>query len=218
MCGIAGFVERERSGGRDIADRQAIVGAMCDAIRHRGPDDEGAFVGRGVALGMRRLSIIDLATGHQPIANEDGTIQVVFNGEIYNYATLRGELESRGHRFRSNSDTEVILRGYREWGTDVFSRLRGMFVLALWDGRNGELVLARDVLTAHGSPGQSEPVVYYLALGVKPEELAASSSQVFLGMQIRCAQCHDHPFTAWKQGDFWGLAAFFARLSQRTSS
>ena len=92
---------------------------MCAAIRHRGPDDEGMHVEAGVGLAMRRLSIIDLATGHQPIHNEDGTIRVVFNGEIYNYATLRSELESRGHRFSTASDTETIVHAYEEWGEDA---------------------------------------------------------------------------------------------------
>jgi asparagine synthase (glutamine-hydrolysing) len=117
---------------------------MCGVIRHRGPDDEGIHVAPGVALGMRRLSIIDLATGHQPIHNEDQTVWVVFNGEIYNYAALRAELEACGHRFYTSSDTETIVHAYEEWGDGAFARLRGMFGIALWDSRDGTLLLARD--------------------------------------------------------------------------
>src|SRR5215471_18469280 len=128
MCGIAGFVEssdvrspfsRERASG--------LVHQMCKAIRHRGPDDEGVLVGPGIALGMRRLSIIDVSTGHQPIHNEDQSVSIVFNGEIYNFPELRAELEQAGHRFYTNTDTEVIVHAYEEWGRRAFPRLRGMF-------------------------------------------------------------------------------------------
>ncbi len=153
MCGIAGFASAGGAGDAGpgapgAADRAAadaaVVRRMCDAIRHRGPDDEGVFVAPGVGLGMRRLSIIDLATGHQPIGNEDATVQVVFNGEIYNYRELTRELADRGHRFATASDTETIVHAYEEWGEDCFRRLRGMFAIALWDGRAGALFLARD--------------------------------------------------------------------------
>src|SRR2546423_1558978 len=131
MCGIAGFVEspatREPFGPDES---RALVHSMCDVIRHRGPDDEGTYVARGVALGMRRLSIIDLATGHQPIHNEDGTIWIVFNGEIYNFQALRQELEAAGHSFYTSTDTEVIVHAYEEWGVRAIARLRGMFGLA----------------------------------------------------------------------------------------
>ena len=110
---------------------------MCDVIRHRGPDDEGVHVEPGVGLGMRRLSIIDLSTGHQPIHNEDQTVWIVFNGEIYNYRELRRELEAAGHRFYTSSDTETIVHAYEEWGEAAFSRLRGMFGIALWDRPSG---------------------------------------------------------------------------------
>jgi asparagine synthase (glutamine-hydrolysing) len=124
--------------------RRDLVQAMCDRIRHRGPDDEGFHIDRGCALGMRRLSIIDLTTGHQPIANEDRSAWVVFNGEIYNYQELRGELEARGHRFETHSDTETLVHLYEEYGAEGIARLRGMFAFALWDARERRLLLARD--------------------------------------------------------------------------
>jgi asparagine synthase (glutamine-hydrolysing) len=117
---------------------------MIDALRHRGPDDSGLLVEGPLALGMRRLSIIDLGGGHQPIGNEDGSVQIVFNGEIYNHRVLREELLSRGHTFRTRSDTEVIVHGYEEFGTAVLDRLNGMFGFALWDARSRRLFLARD--------------------------------------------------------------------------
>jgi len=142
MCGIAGFA------GWQLGNEEArrTVRTMCDAIVHRGPDDCGYFVAPEVALGMRRLSIIDVAGGQQPIANEDGSIQVVFNGEIYNHHDLRRDLIARGHRFRTRSDTETIVHLYEETGADCVTRLRGMFAIALWDARTNRLVLARDRL------------------------------------------------------------------------
>ncbi len=136
MCGIAGFAGWEAEA--------AELARMCDAIRHRGPDDEGLRAVAGVGLGMRRLSIIDVAGGHQPIANEDGTIHVVFNGEIYNHHALRRDLERRGHRFATRSDTETIVHGYEEYGDDVVRHLRGMFTFAIWDARRERLFVARD--------------------------------------------------------------------------
>jgi asparagine synthase (glutamine-hydrolysing) len=128
----------------DVSVDVSMVHTMCDVIRHRGPDDEGVHVEPGVGLGMRRLSIIDLSTGHQPIHNEDRTVWVVFNGEIYNYRELRRELESAGHRFYTSSDTETIVHAYEEWGEAAFGRLRGMFGIGLWDRRRRTLWLARD--------------------------------------------------------------------------
>ncbi len=136
MCGIAGFAGWDADG--------AELARMCDAIRHRGPDDEGLRAVEGVGLGMRRLSIIDVAGGHQPIANEDGSVHVVFNGEIYNHHELRRELERRGHRFATRSDTETIVHGYEEYGDDVVTHLRGMFTFAIWDARRERLLVARD--------------------------------------------------------------------------
>ena len=142
MCGIAGF-----AGWSLAADRATdAVRAMCDAITHRGPDDWGSFVAPDVALGMRRLSIIDVGGGHQPIGNEDSSIQVVFNGEIYNHRALRAALEARGHRFATRSDTETIVHGYEEFGDDVVQHLRGMFTFAIWDAPRRRLLIARDRL------------------------------------------------------------------------
>jgi len=142
MCGIAGFAGWPLAG--DAA--RATVQTMCDAIVHRGPDDSGYYVAPEVALGMRRLSIIDVAGGRQPNGNEDGSVQVVFNGEIYNHHELRRELVSRGHQFRTRSDTETIVHLYEERGPDFVRALRGMFAIALWDTRARRLVLARDRL------------------------------------------------------------------------
>src|SRR4051812_44627111 len=140
MCGIVGIVGAP---GTPIPP-EAVGRAMNAAITHRGPDDEGLFRDNQAMLGMRRLSIIDLEGGRQPVRNEDGTIHAVFNGEIYNFRELRVELEGRGHRFYTSSDTEVVVHGYEEWGEECFARLDGMFGIALWDTRTRALVLARD--------------------------------------------------------------------------
>jgi asparagine synthase (glutamine-hydrolysing) len=140
MCGIAGVVYADPQRPVDTA----ALRAMSDAIVHRGPDAEGFFVEPGIGLAHRRLSIIDLAGGDQPIGNEDGSVQVVFNGEIYNYAELRRELEGRGHHFRTHSDTEVLVHLYEELGEGLVERLRGMFAFAIWDRRKRSLVLGRD--------------------------------------------------------------------------
>ena len=130
MCGICGVIGIERT-----EQSEAITRRMMEAIRHRGPDDDGLFVAPSAALGMRRLSIIDLPGGHQPVFNETGNVAVVFNGEIYNFRQLRATLEGRGHVFRTHSDTEVIVHGYEEWGENCLRELRGMFAFALWDAR-----------------------------------------------------------------------------------
>lgn len=140
MCGICGIFD---AGSMDPVLR-CLIQRMNDTLRHRGPDDEGVFVGPGIGLGHRRLSIIDVVGGHQPIANEDGTVRVLLNGEIYNYPELRSELLSKGHVFTTHSDTESIVHLYEEVGEEVFSRLRGMFAVALWDSRQRRLLLARD--------------------------------------------------------------------------
>src|SRR5713226_5783423 len=139
MCGIAGIVSLN---GQPVALDE--LRTMCTAMVHRGPDDEGLYLGHNVGLGMRRLSIIDLKTGHQPIQNEDGSIWVVFNGEIYNFQELRQDLETRGHRFSTGTDTETIVHLYEEHGPRCVDRLRGMFAFAVWDDRRRQLVVARD--------------------------------------------------------------------------
>jgi asparagine synthase (glutamine-hydrolysing) len=140
MCGISGLVHTDP---RHPVDR-ALVRRLTTTMAHRGPDADGFFWGPGAALGHRRLSIIDLSTGDQPIYNEDGNLVVVFNGEIYNFREVRAELESRGHRFATASDTEVIVHAWEEWGDSCVTRLRGMFGIALWDQRRRRLLLARD--------------------------------------------------------------------------
>ncbi|MGH9940780.1 MAG: asparagine synthase (glutamine-hydrolyzing) [Pyrinomonadaceae bacterium] len=145
MCGIAGFVESElRTGAEDTRKRAAVLDRMCRIITHRGPDDQGTMVEGNVALGMRRLSIIDLAGGHQPISGCGGRVSVVFNGEIYNFQELQKELEARGHHFHTHSDTEAIVHAYEEYGERSVERLRGMFAFALWDERERMLFIARD--------------------------------------------------------------------------
>lgn len=138
MCGIVGYCRRDPHGP------PPDLKLMCNLIKHRGPDDEGQYVTPQVGLGIRRLSIIDLVTGHQPIFNEDNSIALVFNGEIYNYRELRAFLEIRGHTFRTKSDTEVLVHGYEEWGEELPCHLRGMFSYAIWDNRKQSLMLARD--------------------------------------------------------------------------
>jgi len=140
MCGIAGMVQAHPDGAVD----RAAIHRMCEAIVHRGPDDEGIFVKTGVGLGMRRLSIIDLEGGQQPVFNEDKTVWIVFNGEIYNFPELRSQLQARGHVFATHSDTEVIVHLYEEYGAECVHKLRGMFAFALYDERVNRLLLVRD--------------------------------------------------------------------------
>src|ERR687886_2688297 len=143
MCGITGWATLDaRAAAEDGAAE--LVRSMCARMLHRGPDSEGVMTAPGVALGMRRLAIIDLQTGEQPVADESGAISVVLNGEIYNYRELRAQLEARGHAFRSASDTEVLPHLYEEFGTRMLERLSGMFAFALWDARRRRLFLARD--------------------------------------------------------------------------
>ena len=163
MCGIAGIVSTEPGAKQD----GETIRRMCDAIVHRGPDDQGIYLHEGAGLGVRRLSIIDLPGGHQPIHNEDRNIWLVFNGEIYNFSELRRELESRGHRLYTQSDTEVIVHLYEEFGSECISKLRGMFAVALWDERNKFLLLARD------------------RLGKKPLHYALEKGHLFFGSEIK---------------------------------
>jgi asparagine synthase (glutamine-hydrolysing) len=172
MCGIAGFVWREQKA------QLPLIRAMCDEIRHRGPDDEGFHLDGGCAIGMRRLSIIDLSTGHQPISNEDGSVWIVFNGEIYNYQELRSDLIARGHRFQTASDTETLIHLYEEEGSEGLRRLRGMFAYAIWDARAERLFLARD------------------RFGKKPLYYALLPQGIVFGSEISCLRQAGVPLEA----------------------
>ena len=140
MCGICGIAKTDN--GAPISS--SLIAAMCETLAHRGPDDQGVHAEKNVGLGSRRLSIIDLEKGHQPLSNEDGTIWISHNGEVYNFPALREELISRGHTFRTKTDTETIVHGYEEWGENFVLKLRGMFAFSLWDSREKKLILARD--------------------------------------------------------------------------
>jgi asparagine synthase (glutamine-hydrolysing) len=140
MCGICG----QYNFGEDEPVRRLDIEAMTRTLIHRGPDDDGYYIAGPIGFGFRRLSIIDLAGGHQPMSDREESVWVVFNGEIYNFLELRRELEGYGHVFRTKSDTEVIVHGYKQWGDEVLNRLNGMFGLAIWDSIKKRLVLARD--------------------------------------------------------------------------
>ncbi len=164
MCGICGVVGPAASA--------ELVGRMCGQITHRGPDDQGMLVRPGVALGMRRLSIIDVAGGHQPIANEDETAWVIYNGEIYNYLGVCAELERRGHRFRTRCDTEVTLHAWEEYGEMSVEQMRGMYGYAIWDARQETLFLARD------------------RLGKKPIYYTVVNGSLLFGSEIKAILAH----------------------------
>jgi asparagine synthase (glutamine-hydrolysing) len=168
MCGIAGVLYRDPSRSAAIE----TLRAMGDRIAHRGPDAAGTWAEPGVGLVHRRLSIIDLAGGDQPLANEDESVWVVFNGEIYNYQSLRAWLEARGHRFRTHSDTEVIVHLYEEHGADLVTRLRGMFTFALWDRTRRRLLLARD------------------RLGIKPLYVYRDGEKLLFGSELKAVLAH----------------------------
>jgi asparagine synthase (glutamine-hydrolysing) len=163
MCGIAGILEF----GKDAHVDSGVLRRMCDVIAYRGPDDDGFFTQGRIGLGMRRLSIVDLATGHQPISNEDGSIWIVFNGEIYNHRTLREDLISRGHSYRTQSDTETIVHLYEEYGNDCVQHLRGMFAFAIWDANRKSLFVARD------------------RLGIKPLYYRLTADNFLFGSEIK---------------------------------
>ena len=137
MCGIAGFISQDKN-------KAEIIKKMTDKIIHRGPDAEGFYNDEEIALGHRRLSIIDLNGGSQPMFNENKDLVVIFNGEIYNYLELKAELKKHKHKFMTNSDTEVLLHGYEEWGDNLPKKLRGMFAFAIWNIKTKTLFLARD--------------------------------------------------------------------------
>ena len=164
MCGIAGYLSKDPGAP---APRH-VLEAMCDVMVHRGPDDQGLLVDGPLAMGMRRLSIIDVSGGHQPMFNEDGTVAVVQNGEIYNFQELRRDLEARGHRFRTNSDTEAIVHLYEEFGTRCAEKLRGMFAFAVWDAPRRRLLVARD------------------RLGIKPLYWADDGRRLLFGSELKC--------------------------------
>jgi asparagine synthase (glutamine-hydrolysing) len=163
MCGICG----QLNFAKDEPVNPETIRRMSHSMFHRGPDDEGDFVSGPVGLGFRRLSIIDLAGGRQPMSDAEGTVQVVFNGEIYNFRELRKDLEARGHKFRTRSDTEVIVYGYKQWGTEIFTRLNGMFGIAIWDAKRRRLVVARD------------------AMGIKMIYYRIENGQLTFGSEIR---------------------------------
>ena len=170
MCGIAGVIGYGADGRTEAAE----VTTLRDAQSHRGPDDAGLWLAkdRRTGLGHRRLSIIDLSpAGHQPMASGDERHWIVFNGEIYNFRDLRAELEQLGHRFRSNSDTEVVLEGYRAWGVGVLDRLRGMFAFALHDTETGETLLARD------------------PLGIKPLYMVDDGRRLLFACEVQAIRC-----------------------------
>ncbi len=172
MCGIAGLLYFDPQKRVEIN----AVKRMCDAIIHRGPDDEGFHVDGNIGLGMRRLKVIDLTTGHQPISNEDGRIWIVFNGEVYNFPELRHELEGKGHTFSTHTDTETIVHAYEEYGDDCVHRLNGMFSFAIWDSRHSRILIARD------------------RVGVKPLYYYQDSTFLAFGSEIKAIlECQDVP-------------------------
>ncbi len=169
MCGIIGVLNLTNPS--PISPERLRLGS--DALYHRGPDDEGAFVEPNFGMASRRLSIIDLAYGHQPMSNEDGTVHIVYNGEVYNHRDLRAELESLGHRFRTSADTEALVHGYEQWGCEgLLARLRGMFAFAVWDSAEKALFLARD------------------RMGIKPLYFAEHDGRLYFASEIRCMLLH----------------------------
>jgi asparagine synthase (glutamine-hydrolysing) len=189
MCGIAGFIDIQSSSSLGREQRADVLDRMCRVISHRGPDDQGTMLEPGVALGMRRLSIIDVAGGHQPISGENDEVTIVFNGEIYNYRDLVPELESLGHKFRTKSDTEAIVHSYEQFGPACVSRLRGMFAFAIWDSRSRQLFIARDRV--------GKKPLYY--------SLLANGTLVF-GSELKCLLEHPEVQT---EVDLEALDAYF---------
>ena len=185
MCGICGIFEFDQ--GREIP--RALVHRMAETIIHRGPDDEGIYTGPGIGFGFRRLSIIDVDGGHQPVSNEDGRIWVMLNGEIYNYPELRRYLIARGHRFSTRSDTETIVHLYEECGEECFARLRGLFAIALWDSRNRKLLLARD------------------RVGKKPLFYAADAKRILFGSELKALLAGD---SLPRDMDIFALSDYFS--------
>ncbi len=170
MCGFCGVLNLD---GQAPVDRE-VLAAMTATLRHRGPDDLGHFLAGPVGLGHRRLSIIDLATGRQPLSNEDGSIWIVYNGELYNYPEMRADLEKAGHRFATRSDTEVVVHAYEEYGSNCLKAMNGMFAFALWDGRRRRLLLARD------------------RVGIKPLYYACLPGCLLFGSEVKALLAHPH--------------------------
>src|SRR5229473_1175280 len=168
MCGIAGLLELKKNAQAN----PAILRQMCDVMAHRGPDDEGIYTDGPAGIGMRRLSIVDLATGHQPISNEDGSLWIVFNGEIYNHLSLREQLIARGHSYRTHSDTETIIHLFEEYGRDCVQHLRGMFAFAIWDRNRKALFIARD------------------RLGIKPLYYQLTPERLLFGSEVKVILAH----------------------------
>jgi asparagine synthase (glutamine-hydrolysing) len=168
MCGIAGIFEF----GRDARVSASALREMCRVMSHRGPDDQGFYTDGCVGIGMRRLSIVDLATGHQPISNEDGSLYIVFNGEIYHHLAVREQLIARGHRYSTHSDTETILHAFEEYGADCVQHLRGMFAFAIWNRNTKTLFIARD------------------RLGIKPLYYKLTPERLLFGSEIKVVLAH----------------------------
>ncbi len=168
MCGIAGILEF----GRDARANAAALREMCRVITHRGPDDEGFYTDGVAGIGMRRLSIVDVKGGHQPLSNEDGTLWIVFNGEIYNHLALREQLIARGHRYVTNSDTETVIHLFEEYGADCVQHLRGMFAFAIWNRNTKTLFIARD------------------RLGIKPLYYKLTPERLLFGSEIKVLFAH----------------------------
>ena len=167
MCGFVGFKNTP-----EVASPENVIKAMADRIIHRGPDDADYYVDGDVSLGFRRLSIIDLEGGRQPLLNEDGTKVLVFNGEIYNFQSLREDLLQKGHVFKTRTDSETILHGYEEYGKEILQKLRGMFAFVIWDSVKKELFGARDIF------------------GIKPFYYYKNGDQFFFGSEIKSFLSH----------------------------
>src|SRR5712691_12143525 len=194
MCGIAGLLRFDQA-----AVERSTIKRMTDAIVHGGPDGEGMYLSGSVGLGHRRLAIIDLSpAGRQPMSNEDGTVWIVFNGEIYNHALLRQELESKGHTYRSRTDTETLVHLYEEEGADFVRRLEGMFALAIWDARRGELLLVRD------------------RVGIKPLYYAVLPGTLLFGSEIKAILTHQRVSRRIDLAAFYHYLTFIAAPAPRT--
>ena len=186
MCGIAGIVEF----GRDTRASASALREMCRVITHRGPDDEGFFTDGCLGIGMRRLSIVDLATGHQPISNEDGSLWIVYNGEIYNHLALREKLIARGHSYSTHSDTETIIHAFEEYGADCVQHLRGMFAFAIWNRNTKTLFIARD------------------RLGIKPLYYKLDQHRLLFGSEIKSILAHGNVSSEFNRGALPEYLAF----------